>query len=45
MGAAVIRIADWVIAWEKADRNHVHRREVDIAFVDDMITFIGRHQD
>jgi 5-methylthioadenosine/S-adenosylhomocysteine deaminase len=38
----VIRNADWVIAWDEAAAHHVYRRDVDVAFVDDMISFVGR---
>jgi len=37
----VIRNADWVIAWDEAAGRHVYRRNVDVAFADDRITFVG----
>jgi 5-methylthioadenosine/S-adenosylhomocysteine deaminase len=42
MTTTVIRNADWVIAWDEAAKHHVYRRDVDIAFADDAITFVGR---
>jgi cytosine/adenosine deaminase-related metal-dependent hydrolase len=37
----VIRNADWVIAWDEAAGRHVYRRNLDIAFTDDTIVFVG----
>ncbi len=42
MTTTVIRNADWVIAWDEAAGRHVYRREVDVTFEDDMISFVGR---
>jgi cytosine/adenosine deaminase-related metal-dependent hydrolase len=39
----VIRNADWVIAWNEAAGHHFYRRGIDIVFVDDTITFVGRN--
>jgi 5-methylthioadenosine/S-adenosylhomocysteine deaminase len=39
----VIRNAEWVIAWNEAAGHHFYRRGIDIVFVDDMITFVGRN--
>jgi 5-methylthioadenosine/S-adenosylhomocysteine deaminase len=39
----VIRNADWVIAWIEAAGRHFYRRGIDIVFVDDTITFVGRN--
>jgi 5-methylthioadenosine/S-adenosylhomocysteine deaminase len=39
----VIRNADWVIAWNEAAEHHFYRRDIDIVFVDDTITFVGRN--
>jgi 5-methylthioadenosine/S-adenosylhomocysteine deaminase len=39
----VIRNADWVIAWDEGAGRQVYRRGVDIAFVDDVISFVGRN--
>jgi 5-methylthioadenosine/S-adenosylhomocysteine deaminase len=39
----VIRNADWVIAWNEAAGRHFYRRNIDIVFVDDTITFVGRN--
>ena len=43
MTATVIRNLDWVIAWDEAARRHVYRRGIDVAFVDDKITFAERN--
>src|SRR5215469_3676246 len=37
----VIRNADWVVAWDEVAGRHVYRRNIDIAFVDDTIVFVG----
>jgi 5-methylthioadenosine/S-adenosylhomocysteine deaminase len=42
MSTTVIKNAAWVIAWHEASARHVYRRGVDVAFVDDRISFIGR---
>jgi 5-methylthioadenosine/S-adenosylhomocysteine deaminase len=39
----LIRNADWVIAWDEGAGHHVYRRDVDIVFVDDRISFVGRN--
>jgi cytosine/adenosine deaminase-related metal-dependent hydrolase len=39
----LIKNADWVIAWNEAAGRHGYRRNIDIVFVDDMITFVGRN--
>jgi len=39
----VIEKADWVIAWIEAAGRHFYRRGIDIVFVDDTITFVGRN--
>src|ERR1700730_1229834 len=39
----VIEKADWVIAWNEAAGRHFYRRNIDIVFVDDTITFVGRN--
>ena len=41
MNNTVIRNADWVIAWDAAAKRHTYRRDVDVAFADDRITFVG----
>jgi 5-methylthioadenosine/S-adenosylhomocysteine deaminase len=38
----VIRNADWVIAWDEIAGRHVYRRNIDIAFADGTIVFVGR---
>jgi 5-methylthioadenosine/S-adenosylhomocysteine deaminase len=42
MPTTLIKNAAWVIAWDEAAARHVYRRNVDVAFADDRITFIGR---
>ena len=42
MPTTVIKNAAWVIAWDEAAVRHVYRRDVDLAFADDRIAFIGR---
>ena len=42
MSTTVIRNADWVVAWDEDALRHVYRRNVDIAFTDNTITFVGR---
>jgi 5-methylthioadenosine/S-adenosylhomocysteine deaminase len=37
----VIRNADWTIAWDTAARRHIYRRNIDVAFADDRIAFVG----
>src|SRR5215469_13849312 len=39
----VIRNADWVVAWDEVAGRHVYRRNIDIAFTDDTIVFVGRN--
>ena len=43
MTATVIRNVDWVIAWDETAGRQVYRRGIDVAFVDDKITFAGRN--
>ena len=42
MATTVIRLAAWVIAWDEQAARHVYRQDVDVAFTDDRIAFIGR---
>jgi cytosine/adenosine deaminase-related metal-dependent hydrolase len=37
----VIRSAAWVIAWDEEAGRHAYHRNVDLAFTDDRITFVG----
>jgi 5-methylthioadenosine/S-adenosylhomocysteine deaminase len=37
----VIKNADWVVGWDEAAELHVYRRNVDIAFTDGTIVFVG----
>ncbi len=43
MTTTVIRNADWVVAWDEGAGHHVYRRNVDIAFADGTIGFVGRN--
>src|SRR5437764_8619579 len=43
MTTTVIQNADWVIAWDEAADRHAYRRNIDIAFADDRIAFVGQH--
>jgi 5-methylthioadenosine/S-adenosylhomocysteine deaminase len=43
MTKTVIRNAGWVIAWDEAAGRHIYRRNVDIAFAEGTITFVGRN--
>jgi 5-methylthioadenosine/S-adenosylhomocysteine deaminase len=43
MTTTVIRNADWVVAWDEGAGHHVYRRDVDIAFADGTIGFVGRN--
>ncbi len=43
MTTTVIRNAGWVIAWDEAAGRHIYRRNIDIAFVEGTITFVGRN--
>jgi 5-methylthioadenosine/S-adenosylhomocysteine deaminase len=42
MSTTVIKNAAWVIAWDEALGRQVYRRDVDLAFSDDRISFLGR---
>ena len=41
MSTTVIRNAAWVIAWDEELGKQVYRRDVDLAFTGDRITFLG----
>jgi cytosine/adenosine deaminase-related metal-dependent hydrolase len=41
MSATVIKKAAWVVAWDEAAGRHVYRRNIDVAFADDRIGFLG----
>ena len=43
MTTTVIRNADWVIAWDEIVGRHIYRRNIDIAFTDGTIVFVGPH--
>src|SRR5207248_8388118 len=42
MTTTVIKNAAWVIAWDEAAGRHVYRRNLDLAFTDDRVAYIGR---
>lgn len=37
-----IRNADWVVAWDAAGRRHGYLRNADVAFADNLLTFVGK---
>src|SRR5215469_5194453 len=41
MSTTAIRNTAWVIVWDEAAGRHGYRRDVDLAFTDDRITFVG----
>jgi len=43
MTTTVIRNAGWVIAWDEAAGRHIYRRNIDIAFSEGTINFVGRN--
>jgi imidazolonepropionase-like amidohydrolase len=43
VATTVIRNADWVVAWDESAGHHTYRRNADIAFADNTITFVGRN--
>ena len=43
MTTTVIRNADWVVAWDEIAGRHIYRRNIDIAFTDGTIVFVGPH--
>jgi 5-methylthioadenosine/S-adenosylhomocysteine deaminase len=43
VATTVIRNADWVVAWDESAGHHTYRRNIDIAFADNTITFVGRN--
>src|ERR1700686_4778722 len=42
MATTVIKNASWVIAWDEKAGRHTYRRNIDLAFTDDRIAFLGR---
>jgi 5-methylthioadenosine/S-adenosylhomocysteine deaminase len=43
VATTVIRNADWVIAWDEGAGRQSYRCNIDIAFADNMIIFVGRN--
>jgi 5-methylthioadenosine/S-adenosylhomocysteine deaminase len=41
-GTVCIRHADWVVAWDAANRRHAYLRGGDVAFAGNTITFVGK---
>jgi 5-methylthioadenosine/S-adenosylhomocysteine deaminase len=41
VGTTCIRNADWVTAWDGGSARHVYRRQIDVAFEGNTITFVG----
>ena len=42
MPTTLIKNAAWLIAWDEAAERQVYRRDIDLAFTDDRISFLGR---
>ena len=40
-GTTLIKNAAWVIAWDTASKNHVYRRNIDVAFSGDALIHLG----
>ena len=41
MPTTLIKNAAWVVAWDDTSGHHAYRRDIDVAFKDDRITYIG----
>lgn len=41
MSVTLIKNAEWAIAWDAADKRHVYRKGIDVAFSGDAITHVG----
>ena len=41
MGTTCIRKADWAVVWDRAAKTHRYARDVDVAFEEDRIVFVG----
>jgi 5-methylthioadenosine/S-adenosylhomocysteine deaminase len=41
----VVRDADWIVAWEEAERSHVYLEGADLAFRGGEIVFVGKNYD
>lgn len=41
MSTTLIKNADWAIAWDAAEKRHLYRKGVDVAFEADRITHVG----
>jgi cytosine/adenosine deaminase-related metal-dependent hydrolase len=39
---SLIKNADWVVAWDEGAGRHVYRRDIDLAFSEEGIVFVGR---
>ena len=37
----LIQNADWVVAWDEGTKSHGYRRNVDVAFEGNSITYVG----
>lgn len=42
MATTCIRNAAWVILWDAAAERHVYARDIDVAFADDRIVYVGK---
>jgi len=41
-GVTLVRKADWIVAWDEAERAHVYLRDADLAFRDGEMIFVGK---
>jgi len=41
-GVTLVRKADWIVAWDEAERAHVYLRDTDLAFRDGEMIFVGK---
>src|SRR5712692_4987127 len=41
-GVTLVRKAEWIVAWDEAERAHVHLRDTDLAFRDGEMIFVGK---
>ncbi len=41
-GVTLVRKAEWIVAWDEAERAHVYLRDADLAFRDGEMIFVGK---
>ncbi len=39
---AVVRTADWIVAWDEAEQSHIYLEQADLAFRDGEVIFVGK---